>query len=50
METTDPKKALDNYPGAAIDRADSDKVSEKAVLQETRDLNNNPRENDDQMP
>lgn len=39
-------KAIDNYPGAAIDRADDDKVDEELVKERTCMLNNNPRNHD----
>lgn len=35
--------AADKYPGAAIDRADDGKVSQKTIDERTRTLNNNPR-------
>lgn len=40
------EKALQNSPGAAIDAADSDKVTSKAVKERTEVLGNNPRNND----
>lgn len=36
----------DKYEGVNIDRADKDKVTSKLVDQETRMLNNNPRNSD----
>lgn len=36
----------DKYEGVDIDRADKDKVTSKLVDQETRMLNNNPRNTD----
>lgn len=36
----------DKYEGVDIDRADKDKVTSKLVDQETRMLNNNPRNSD----
>lgn len=36
----------DKYEGVDIDRADKDKVTGKLVDQETRMLNNNPRNSD----
>lgn len=35
--------AVNKYPGAAVDTADKDRVSEKEIKQRTRTLNNNPR-------
>lgn len=40
------KNALENYPGAAIDSSDGDKVSPKMVAEDVTQLNNNPRNND----
>ena len=40
------KNALENYPGAAIDSSDGDKVSPKMVEEDVKQLNNNPRNND----
>lgn len=44
------KKAVcsknDKYEGVDINRADKDKVTSKLVDQETRMLNNNPRNSD----
>ena len=40
------KNALENYPGAAIDSSDGDKVSPKMVAEDVKQLNNNPRNND----
>lgn len=37
--------AQENYPGAAIDRADDDKVDAELVKERTRTLNCNPRNN-----
>lgn len=34
------------YPGAAVDAAQDDKVTEKMEKQYTRELNNNPRNSD----
>ncbi len=39
-------QAEQQFPGADVNKADKDKVSEKMVRDETRDLNNNPRNND----
>lgn len=38
-KTTDEKR----YPGAAVDRADGEKVTPALEKQYTRSLNNNPR-------
>ncbi len=35
--------AMDNYPGAAIDSADCEHVTEAEVKERTKTLNNNPR-------
>ena len=35
-----------NYPGAAVDVANDNKVSREMVDEETCELNNNPRNND----
>lgn len=43
-------KALNDLPGAAINEADRDKVSEELVKERTKTLNNNPRNTDDEMP
>lgn len=40
------KEGLRDLPGAAVDKADGDKVSEKLVDGCTKALNNNPRDND----
>lgn len=40
------KEGLRDLPGAAIDNADGDKVSQKLVDNTTKELNNNPRDND----
>ena len=39
-------EAQKKYPGAEIDKADKDKVDSRLVKEETKDLNNNPRNND----
>lgn len=39
-------EAQQNYPGAGTDKADNNKVTPKLVKEETKDLNNNPRNND----
>lgn len=40
------RKAADNYPGTAVDKADGEKVTKKEVKDETAALNNNPRTHD----
>ena len=40
------KNALKDLPGAAINKADNNKVSEKLEKERTCTLNNNPRNND----
>ncbi|MDE6288068.1 MAG: hypothetical protein K2M00_04710 [Muribaculaceae bacterium] len=44
------EKALRDYPGAETDAADDNKVTRKEVEQQTCEMNNNPRNNDLQMP
>mgnify|MGYP000688819339 CR=1 FL=1 len=44
------EKPLQDYPGAAVDSADRDKTNPRLVKQETRILNNNPRDTDNKMP
>lgn len=39
-------KPCENYQGVNIDIADDEKVNEHLVEQETKELNNNPRNND----
>lgn len=39
--------AEQDYPGAAIDAADDDKVSNETVKERTKTLNNNPRNTDE---
>lgn len=51
MEKKDAKKVdkredVDKYPGLQTDVADDEKVSTKNTRQETRILNNNPRNED----
>lgn len=49
METSKEKKyteAEQDFPGAAIDRADDEKVDTKKVKSEVCTLNNNPRNNE----
>lgn len=43
-------KALQDKPGAAVDKADKEDVTPKMVDQETCLLNNNPRTSDNKMP
>lgn len=38
------------FPGATVDNADKNTVDTKLVRQETKILNNNPRDNDNKMP
>lgn len=40
-------EAAGNLPGVAVDIADKNDVNRELVDQETRILNNNPRNNDD---
>lgn len=40
------QKAERDYPGAAIDKADGDRVTEKEVKERVKVENNNPRNND----
>ncbi|MDE6282396.1 MAG: hypothetical protein K2L97_00225 [Muribaculaceae bacterium] len=42
--------AIDHLPGAAVDAADKNKVDNCEVKQDTRMLNNNPRNTDIEMP
>ena len=44
------KPADEIYPGATVDNADKDTVDPTLVKQETKILNNNPRDNDIKMP
>lgn len=39
-------KASKIYPGVGVDQADHDKTTPRLVKQETKELNNNPRNND----
>ena len=41
-----PDKAAEKLPSVEINEADSNKVTPKLVKEETRELNNNPRNND----
>ncbi len=45
-----PEEAAQTLPGAAKDIADDEKASEKEVKEDVRTLNNNPRNNDNNMP
>lgn len=47
---TNCDKAMQEYPGMAIDNADDEKVTRKTVDERTKAQNNNPRSNDDAMP
>lgn len=49
MDTSEEKQytqAEQDYPGAAIDRADEEKVDEAKVKNDVCTLNNNPRNNE----
>ncbi len=37
------EKAVDTYPGVAVDAADKEKVDKELVKERTATLNNNPR-------
>lgn len=43
-------EAQQDLPGAATDAADRNKVTPELVDEATKELNNNPRNSDDQMP
>lgn len=43
MDKKEIKKAQQDYTGADIDAADDNKVTEKMVEAEVKELNNNPR-------
>ena len=43
-------KSVDNLPGAAPDVADRERETEKAVRADVKNLNNNPRNTDTEMP
>ncbi len=45
-KTSAEVKAEQQYPGAAVDRADCDKTTPAEVKDRTRTLNNNPRNSD----
>lgn len=42
--------AIDHFPGVTENRADDGEVDPKLVKQDTKMLNNNPRNSDQQMP
>lgn len=44
------ESALRDNPGAATDAADNDKVCPAAVKEDVKELNNNPRNTDIDMP
>ncbi len=44
------KEAEQNLPGAADDSSAKEKVSERMVKDDVKELNNNPRNTDDKMP
>lgn len=44
------KLARKDYPGAAIDAADDNRVEKDAVCRQVKNLNNNPRTTDQNMP
>lgn len=44
-ELTEEEKSADTLPGVAIDIADDEKVSKKAIKERTEALNNNPENN-----
>lgn len=46
VEPAQDVMAEENFPGAAVDRADKEKVDDCLQKQETRMLNNNPRNTD----
>lgn len=50
MNKKERTKARQEYAGAAIDKADHDETRASRVRQETRRLNNNPRNTDQEMP
>ena len=56
MKTTKTQKeqdvdqALRDLPGAAVDKADENKTTSAEVKERTCTLNNNPRNNDIEMP
>ncbi|MCM1050795.1 MAG: hypothetical protein NC349_02430 [Paenibacillus sp.] len=39
-------EAEKKFPGVEVDKCDNEKVTPKMVKEETKDLNNNPRNND----
>lgn len=49
----DKKKTIDDtakYPGMAADSGVDTKPTPTEVIEDVRELNNNPRDNDDKMP
>lgn len=44
------KIAREDFPGAAIDAADENRVEKDAVRNDVRSLNDNPRNTDFKMP
>ncbi len=44
------KEAEQKLPGAADDSSAKEKVSERMVKDDVKELNNNPRNTDDKMP
>ncbi len=46
----DKNEERKQYPGTAVNAADKDRVSDKLVKDDVKDLNNNPRNSDDKMP
>ncbi|MCM1032971.1 MAG: hypothetical protein NC405_04360 [Odoribacter sp.] len=51
MSTKEHKvKAQQDYPGASTNKADDNRTTRQAVKQETKMMNNNPRNSDMKMP
>lgn len=46
LNKTQQTQDVDRFPGVSVDIADDDKTTECLEKQETRILNNNPRNND----
>ena len=44
------KKGVDKYPGVETNVADKNKVTPDMVKEDVKELNNNPRNNDVEMP
>lgn len=42
--------AIDHLPGVEVDISDDDKINPQEVREEVKQLNNNPRNTDTQMP